>query len=340
MKIKVSFIERKFWEFVSIEKVFRQISESLPEEDFECRFEQLAYGNSLYGLIKNLVFFRPEEADLYHITGHIHYIALRLPPEKTVLTIHDLGFLRTARGLRRYVLKKLYLDWPVRHIKYITAISEATKKEIVRQTSCPENKIRVIGNPYFSNLSAGKKKAFDPERPQILQIGTAPHKNLKTLAAAIAGLDCRLDIVGRLDSADLELLTRYGIDYKNSFGLDEGEMLEKYRHADILAFCSTYEGFGLPVIEAQAMRTPVVTSRISPLAEVAGRGAVLVDPLRPEEIKAGILRLITDEPFRSAVVAAGLENIERFDPSLIAGKYAELYLEMTDAKREGIDAGK
>jgi glycosyltransferase involved in cell wall biosynthesis len=75
-------------------------------------------------------------------------------------------------------------------------------------------------------------------------------------------------------------------------------MRNEYLRADLVAFCSTFEGFGLPIIEAQAMRTPVVSSELSPMKEVAGDGAVLVDPFDVSKIREGILKIINNDDFR------------------------------------------
>ncbi len=119
---------------VSIEKVFRQVAKNLPQEKFSIVFQQLKYANDLFGTLKNLFFFQKKEADIYHITGHVHYMALLLPKNNTVLTIHDAGILHIRRGLRRYILKKLLFDLPVKRLKYITAVSETTKREVVLHT--------------------------------------------------------------------------------------------------------------------------------------------------------------------------------------------------------------
>lgn len=331
MKAKIIFIERKFWEFVSIEKVFRQIAESLSTDNFQVEFEQMPYGQNLLGVVQNLLFFKKKQADIFHITGHIHYIALRLPKDRTVLTIHDLGFLHMRKGFRRFVLKKLYLDFPVRRLKYITAISQATKDEIIKYTNCDKEKIRVIENPLFSNFSIFNKKKFNDNCPSILQIGTSENKNIANLIKALDGIKCMLEIVGKLNKEHLALLNKHKINYRNSFGLDDKQVFEKYKKADIVAFCSTYEGFGLPIIEAQASYTPLITSNISPLKEVAGKGAILVDPQNFEEIRNGILKIIEDKNLRNKIVQDGLENICRFNPHKIALQYKNVYEEMLEA---------
>src|SRR5262245_32746180 len=128
---KILFIERKPSDLISIERVFRQVARNLSESDFAHSFQQVSFRSNLWGLIKNMLLFRAEAADVYHVTGHIYYMTLVLPKDKTAVTYHDIRFLHTSNGLRRFAMKKLLLDWPVRKSKYITAISEKSKAEIV-----------------------------------------------------------------------------------------------------------------------------------------------------------------------------------------------------------------
>lgn len=324
MKIRVNFIERKVTDSLSIERVFRQIAKNLSQKNVEVKFEKMPFENSAFDTIKNLLFFRKSVADIYHITGHVNYISLLLPKDSTVLTVHDLGILHTRTGLRRYILKKLLFDWPVQRLKYITTVSETTRRELIHHTNCPGEKVRVIENPVQDKYS-GQAKIFNAECPTILQIGTAPHKNLKGLITAIKGLECRLTIIGDLDDEHLRLLADNKIDYANRSGLNESGMREEYANCDLVSFCSTYEGFGLPIIEGQAMQRPVLTSNISPMKEVAGDGAVLADPHDTESIRAGIMKIIKDETFRNELLARGTENVKRFSAEHIADLYYGLY---------------
>jgi glycosyltransferase involved in cell wall biosynthesis len=106
--------------------------------------------------------------------------------------------------------------------------------------------------------------------------------------------------------------------------------VNEYRNADIVAFCSTYEGFGLPIIEAQAMRTPVVVSNLSPMNAVAGAGAAFVDPYEVASIRAGILKIIDDAEYRDDVVRTGTNNSKRFDSADIALQYADIYRQIIE----------
>ncbi len=331
---KILFIERKLDEFVSIEKVFRQVTENLSEKEFKTSFQKLTFGSSLSGIIKNLLFFKKSDADIYHITGHIHFMALVLPVSKTVLTIHDLRFLRTKNKFRRFFLKKLFLDWPVKKLKYITAISETTKNEIIANTNCKEGKIRVIENPLDEKFIATENvREFNTVCPTILQIGTMENKNLQNLIKALNSINCKLRIIGRLDAKQTELLNESGVLYENRFNLSDSEIRSEYENADLLAFCSTYEGFGLPIIEAQAMHKAVITSDLSPLKEVSGGAAYLADPFDFLSIREGILKIIKDKNYRQNLIKKGIKNGCRFNAQAIAQKYAALYEEILSADK-------
>lgn len=330
MKRKLVYVERKFWESVSLEKVFSQVEKYVSKEKYETSFVQLPYLSTLAGIVKNFIFFKKPKADVYHITGHVHFIALLFPPEKTVLTVADATILRTRKGLRRYIIKKLFFDLPVKRMRYITAISQATKNEVLEHTNCEADKIRVIEIPLEDSLYAESEKPFNAECPTILQIGTARHKNIKNLARALNGVRCRLRIIGKIDDDLMNELQKNRIDFSNDFGLEESEIRNEYQKADIVAFCSTYEGFGLPIIEAQAMRTPVVTSNLDPMREVAGGAAILVEPTDAASIRAGVLKIIKDEALRKRLVEDGLKNIRRYESARVAGLYEKLYQEITE----------
>jgi glycosyltransferase involved in cell wall biosynthesis len=332
MKAKILFIERRFWKknfaAFSLEKVFEQIARLLPSDMFESSFVKVPYGNSFLDILKNFLFFKKPAADVYHVTGQIHYLTLVLPPDRTVLTIHDIGFMQHDRRLHRFIIKKLFLDLPVKRLNYITTVSETTKKAILENIECPPEKIRVIVNPVQEHYLKSRKKEFNKDCPRILQIGITPNKNIPNLIKALDGINCRLRIIGNLTEDLISALENGKINYENAFGLDDSEMRNEFEKADIVSFCSTFEGFGLPVIEAQAMQTPVITSAISPLKEVSGGAAFLANPYDILSIREGVLKIIKDDDFRAEIIKQGLENIKRFEPRFIASLYEELYLEI------------
>jgi len=330
MKPRVAFIERKYWKkdglAFSIEKVFAEIASRL--EGFSGTFSKLPYGNSFSEILRNLLFFRPPEADIYHVTGQVHYIALRLPPARTVLTIHDIGFLHLRSGIRRFLLKKLFLDLPLRRLRYVTVVSEATRDEIASFLPEAAGKLRIIENPLLEGFEGSAAEEFDARSPRILQVGITANKNIPRLLEALDGIDCLLRIVGTPDDGLKRALAATGVRHEVVSGLSTEQMREEYAAADIVAFCSTYEGFGLPILEAQAMRRPLLTSDLSPLREVAGGGALLVDPFDVGAIRSAVLRLRDDASLRARLVGLGAENVRRFDPDRIAREYEGLYAEI------------
>lgn len=324
MSHKLLFVERKPFESVSIEKAFKQIAANL-SGDFEVEFQHLPYGNRFSDTVKNLLFFRKRPADLYHITGQIHYIALLFRPENTVLSIMDVRFLYGKTGARRWLLKKLYLDWPVNRLRYITAISEKTKQEIIKYSGCSEDKITVLDLPQVIEIDQEPPQPFNSKKPVILQVGTMENKNIPNLALALKGLACKLRIIGQMTAAQREVLDENKIEYENAFDLSEEQLREEYRSADIVTFCSTFEGFGLPIVEAQSMRKPVITSNLSPMIETSGGAAYLADPLDPGSIRDGMEKIILDAEYRERLVRDGLENVKRFEPAAVARQYEDYY---------------
>jgi glycosyltransferase involved in cell wall biosynthesis len=107
--------------------------------------------------------------------------------------------------------------------------------------------------------------------------------------------------------------------------LTDEELVAAYRRSDMVVFASLYEGFGLPILEAQAMGRPVITSNFGAMREAAGDGALLVDPYSVEEIRAAIMRIKNEPGLREELVCKGRENAEKFRADAIALKYAEIY---------------
>jgi glycosyltransferase involved in cell wall biosynthesis len=281
-------------------------------------------GFSLQAIFRNIRAARSARADIYHITGDVHYLAFGLPRKQTILTIHDCVFLYQTAGLKRLLLKWLFLSRPVRRCALITTISESTRQDIIRHTGCTPGKIVVIPNPVDSKIHFAARP-FHREEPVILFLGTTPNKNLLRAIPALEGIPCLLDLVGDLSEEAITLLQRCKINYRKGSNLMDEEVVEKYCNADLVLFPSTFEGFGLPIVEAQKAGRPVVTSDLEPMREVAGGAACLVDPYSVASIRDGILKVINDKAYREKLVQAGFQNVERFDTASIVRQYVSCY---------------
>ena len=326
MTFSVCFIERREGGSPSIERVFRAVADELNKRSIQTSFVKVPYGNGIFGVFLNLLLFRPPQADIFHITGHVNYLGLTVPKRNSVSTIHDLTILDLRSGFRRWLIEKLFFVWPSRRLKYLTAISPATKERLIESADISPETVRVIENPLL--VSSNQKSTFRDTDPIILQVGTAPNKNVERLVEALAGIPCRLHIVGRISDSLRQRIQVLNISIINDESLDDVGIEEAYRNADIVTLCSTNEGFGLPIIEAQANGTLVITSDRSPMREVSGGGAILVDPDSADSIRDGILVGMENNELRSTTVQSGRRNVLRFEKSEIARQYLSLYKEI------------
>jgi glycosyltransferase involved in cell wall biosynthesis len=143
--------------------------------------------------------------------------------------------------------------------------------------------------------------------------------------------------VGKLNETQRAKLEQHRIEYSFVYNISDEEMVRKYEECDVLVFPSLYEGFGMPIVEANAVGRPVLTSNLSSMPEVAGNAACLVDPLDIRSIRHGLLKIIRDDSYRNQLIANGFENRKRFEANEIARQYAALYLETAGAGSSQIE---
>jgi glycosyltransferase involved in cell wall biosynthesis len=307
-----------------MERLFEDARVHLPADIRAITCVSRFFSRGLFGRLYDTVRARHYQGDINHITGDVHFLTYLLDRRRTVLTIHDCVTLERLRGFKRWLFWLLWYWLPEKRCTAITVISETTRQQLLRHLRCDPDKIRVIHN----NVSEEFKPApqpFNTLSPRLLHIGTTANKNLERLAEALAGLNCELVIVGRLFESQRHALQRHGVRYENHFDLSREALVEQYRHCDMVVFASTYEGFGLPIVEANAVGRPVVTSNVWSMPEVAGDAACLVDPFDVASIRAGILRVIEDSAYREQLVKRGFENVKRFRTETVTAQYAELY---------------
>ncbi len=327
--MKVVFFHRKprpNYNF-SVENLFNQIRQAFPPT-VQWKVKELSYYSE--GFFKRL-FIGLEAAfnqsEINHVTGDINFITLFLRKKKTVLTILDIGFIKHPSRLARWVLKWFWIILPVKCSRVITTISKATKDEVLRYVNVDPDKIKVIYVPILSSFRPSPK-IFNKSCPVILQLGTRENKNVMRLVEALTGIDCHLEIIGEVEPHLRLQLEKFQIKFASSMNLSNQQVLEKYEMADVISFVSTYEGFGMPIVEANSIGRVVVTSNILSMPEVAGEGAHLVDPFDVSSIRMGIVKVIQEDDYREGLIAKGFTNTKRFDVDQIAQQYTELYHEI------------
>lgn len=310
----------------SIETSFEQMMRCFPADSrLELRkFRSSFESNGFLPRLRAILEARRHRGDVNHVTGDVHFLVLAFPRRTALLTVHDCGFMSHPNGVARRILKWFWLDVPIRWCRRVIAVSEATKADIIRYTGCRPEKIEVIPT-VISDAFSARPKQFNWSFPRLLHVGLAPNKNFLRHVEAIAGLACHLRIVGKLGEMHREVLARHEIDYSDGYNLTEAEMVAEYDGCDALLFASTFEGFGMPILEAQAVGRPVITSDRDPMRQVSGGAALLVDPERPSSIRAAVKRLMSERGLAGELVARGIKNCARYQPAAVARRYAALY---------------
>uniref|UniRef100_UPI0035652480 glycosyltransferase family 4 protein n=1 Tax=Roseovarius sp. TaxID=1486281 RepID=UPI0035652480 len=308
----------------SIERVFADIRAGMPSD---VEITERRNTNLSKGLVPRLYdawMATRRAAKVNHVTGDVHYITYFLPKARTILTIHDTVMVERERGFKRALLWFFWFWLPARRTGWMTAISEETKIRLLSLISFDPERVLVIPNPvssHFESTPLPLRKGL----LRLLHIGTKPNKNLERLLRALQGMQVELTVIGRMTGAQKALISHYDIQCRTLEGLDDIALRNEYARADLIVFVSLDEGFGLPIVEAQASGRPVITSARTPMTEVAGDGALFVDPENAASIRDAIKRLDNDILLCSDLVAKGAENVKRFSAKSVATAYADLY---------------
>ena len=162
-------------------------------------------------------------------------------------------------------------------------------------------------------------------KPEILIVGTSENKNIERIINSLKNLNINLSIIGNLSKKQKYLLTKNNINFKNYVGISLKSLINKYIKCDILVLTSVYEGFGLPILEAQKIGRPVITSNIQPMKYVAGKGALFVNPKKINNIRTAVKILINNYKLRRNLINKGFKNVERFKKSEIISSYEKYY---------------
>ncbi len=309
---------------LSIEGIFKSVKECLEDRaeirDFYC--------DGSLSRLQNTRRAGKFASEINHITGDVNFLAMGLRGKKTILTVHDLGFYENPVHSR--LVKMVYhLFWfylPLKYVDIVTVVSDFTKQKLIKYFQFPEDRIRIIPDPVKKVFRFSAKEKLNAQ-PVILMMGTGKHKNLDNLIEAAKGTNFKLDIIGWPAKDELEKLKNYNIAHTVYSGLSDEEVYERYAACDVLFMASHYEGFGMPIVEAQCVGRPVITSNIGAMLELGKGSALLVDPNKPVEIREAIESL-QDRKLFDELVARGRVNAAKYDYKIIAEQYLAVYQEL------------
>jgi glycosyltransferase involved in cell wall biosynthesis len=310
----------------SVEGLFETIRAHLPPDIQVETAMPPRLSQGIRNRVANVAWMRTHRSRVTHITGDITYLAAALPRHGSIVTILDTGWVARSWAAQR-LFHYMWIRMPVARAERVTVISQHVRQAVVAITGCDTERITVI--PCCVHPSFIPEPAHGGStRPTVLQIGSSANKNIERVAAALDNLDCELHLIGQPSPSQTAALQRHRIRFRVSVNLSRADVVRAYQEAALVIFASTFEGFGLPILEAQAVGCPVVTSNIPPMTEVASDGACLVDPFDISSIREGIQRALHDSAYRSALKRRGFENVEKYRAGPVAQQYAALYREV------------
>lgn len=266
-------------------------------------------------------------------------------PKKTVVTIHGLEYEFCKEGYSLW--ERLYMRASIRYscrvASTVICVSENTRRDVIRLYGVEEKKIAVVYEGYEEKIQKPndqfQTKIEDQSitfKPYLLFIGRLEErKNVVRMIETFEKLKeayqipHRLVLVGKPGYGYERIKahisnSQYQNEIQEKGYVSEEEKWALFRGADVFLFPTLYEGFGIPVLEAQSVGVPVVTSNTSSLPEVAGEGAVLVDPESVESMVLGIEKVLSDQGVRSAIIERATHNVSRFGWASCAQKIALL----------------
>jgi glycosyltransferase involved in cell wall biosynthesis len=286
--------------------------------------------------------------DVVHYTNYLAPVWGRVP---YVVSVHDMSveLMPSFHTLKKRLLTSRLVPLVARRAGLVLTPSENTRRDVIRLLGLDPGRVRVVPYapaPAFRPVTAGRDRlrTLGLTGPYFLYVGTLePRKNLARALRAFARIapslpHHRFVIVGQrgwMYEDVLEEVSGDGLRGRvDLLGyVAEADLPALYSHAAAFVYPSLYEGFGLPVVEAMACGTPVLTSRSSSLAEIAEGSAVLADPLDEAALAEGLMALATDEALRAGLRRRGLEKAASFSWERTGRETAQAYLEVHEDRR-------
>lgn len=275
-----------------------------------------------------------KDVDLYWgLSGELPF-GIHRTGVKTIVTIHDVIFLRYpdlySATYRRLFTRKM--QYALRVADVIVAISEQTKRDIIDFFGIDERRIQVVyqgcNNRFREPVTDTKveetKARYRLPKRYLLAVGAIePRKNLHRLIEAIhlAKTDLPLVAVGGKNAYADQLANEaqaLGVDLRYLHNLPFADLPAVYKGAELLCYPSIFEGFGIPILEAMCVGTPVLTSTGSCFSETGGEAALYADPLSPSEIATQLTKILSEPALREEMIQKGKIQADRFTDEKVA----------------------
>ena len=315
----------------STENFYFDLFKNFNNKKFEIEFKICPLTSS--GIFKRVylcfwAFFN--QGNINHICGDINFISIFMSKKKTVNTFLDFYSMQRLKSLKKLIYKIFWIKIPFFKSRNIIAISNNTLRELNKYIDIKDKKkIHVIGISVSSNFKKKLKKKIN-KTPKILVVGTSINKNILNIITSLKNICCELILVGQLNDQIIYELNLNNIKYKNLVSIKMKKLIYEYYNSDILLFPSNYEGFGVPILEAQTIGRPVITSKLEPMISIAGKGAFFVNPKKPKEISEAIKIIIKNKKLRLSKINQGFINVKRFKKSIILNEHLKVYKEVSN----------
>ncbi len=247
---------------------------------------------------------------------------------KYIFTIHDLNHVDRLEnsGFLKRVFYKIFIMRGCHKASAILTVSEFSKKRIIDWAQVDPSKVHNVGNGVDGVFNVNVSPFIANFKYLLCVSNRKLHKNeqalIKAFASSSIDKQIKLLFTGNSTSEIMMLVNSMGLKDRVIFHgfIEDKNLPSLYRGALGLVFPSLYEGFGLPVVEAMACGTPVLTSNTTSLPEVAGDAAILVNPESVDEIKIGIEKLVLDQALREDLIAKGFEQAKLFNWDDVAAR--------------------
>ena len=312
-------------------------------ESFETEIYKLDGGNRLKRILSESTVFRRRARGVegaHHFGGHLPLLS----PRPAAVTIHDLQPLDIPENFS--LLKRLYsksvLPTSIKSADLVVTVSDAVSEQINKQFEISDEFLRVVS----IGVARIKTEPTEPESPPTIlyPASTYPHKNHVTLIKAFVRLsdknpDVRLVLTGAPGKAELQVkkeIKKSGLEERISLlgRVSSKEMKEILNSASIMAFPSTYEGFGIPVLEAMAAGIPVVAAQGTPAANLLGKDSLTVKHDDEEAWSSALNKLLNDKDLRNRLVSEGFKQANKYTYQNSAQQLLETWRQLIAIRRK------